>query len=684
MKPFVPFACLVLLSSLFWPRCAGAQAPPPTPDPLLAAVPSGAVAVVLVDARVDTESTKALQATQTPEQWAVLRAAFLLGLQRALSEGAPGLDVETDLLPVFTRRAALCWLPAAEGQKPQPLVLLETVGGTAGDAAFGRFVQAGLRTPLLVQVAEVARGTIWGVPRNNPRAFFTRSGTVILVGPTAAMLEAALRDRTAARGTLAAAAQTLAAMPEGVLRMATAPRPVVPGQRPPFGLPGVGALAASVRLSPEGAIFQGLGMTGGGANQGPWATVANMRPTFGESIAGVPDSVAAAVVVARPALFFHAMGVPIVDALAAGAVGPAPLRKLGPPLSPILTDVLGQEVALGVWPSEGSASWLAVFTSAHPDTFGQQVGRFVEAGQGLEGVTWAAEPLEDGMAWSLTLPVRDPARPVAVHFAVVGPRLLVANDRKALEAGAATLRGQLRSVADAPWFVVGEAVGPNPVVKAVGPIQPLGRLFSGVVARRAGLPPTYAGRLAEALLVGFRTGAAGFRVDNRGVHFVASLEIDYPKFAALGGNLPVVAGALVSSRATARGRENARAAQCMSNLKQLCLAAIMYAQDHGRLPPAEGWVEALMPYVKNRAVLRCPADATGHPCSYAFHRDLSEKPLAEIPNPGQAVLFYESTQAAPAPTGTGDDLPPAPRHPNGYAFGFADGHVTFRPAWPKP
>lgn len=65
----------------------------------------------------------------------------------------------------------------------------------------------------------------------------------------------------------------------------------------------------------------------------------------------------------------------------------------------------------------------------------------------------------------------------------------------------------------------------------------------------------------------------------------------------------------------ARAREQAKRTSCLSNLKQLALAAMMYGQDYDELLPVGAtqgnplWnvVQGLQPYVKNSQIFYCPS-----------------------------------------------------------------------------
>ena len=69
----------------------------------------------------------------------------------------------------------------------------------------------------------------------------------------------------------------------------------------------------------------------------------------------------------------------------------------------------------------------------------------------------------------------------------------------------------------------------------------------------------------------------------------------------------------------ARAREKARQTSCLSNVKQLVLGQLMYAQDYDDMFPrfqvvaanvtlGEPWWEAVQPYVKNEQLIKCPSD----------------------------------------------------------------------------
>lgn len=71
--------------------------------------------------------------------------------------------------------------------------------------------------------------------------------------------------------------------------------------------------------------------------------------------------------------------------------------------------------------------------------------------------------------------------------------------------------------------------------------------------------------------------------------------------------MAVLAGMLAASLGKARGE--AREAVCSSNLRQVAMALEMFNQDQGQYPddyPEGEWVEKVLPYLDDKAVLMCP------------------------------------------------------------------------------
>jgi len=118
----------------------------------------------------------------------------------------------------------------------------------------------------------------------------------------------------------------------------------------------------------------------------------------------------------------------------------------------------------------------------------------------------------------------------------------------------------------------------------------------------------------------------------------------------------------------ARAREKARQSSCLSNVKQLTLAEMMYAQDYDEFVvpytlPGQTWMTLLGPYIKNLQVHQCPSSAFAY--SYgvvfpAFSADAGwggasypakSQHLANVAYPAEAIMLMESqNQSGATPT----------------------------------
>jgi prepilin-type processing-associated H-X9-DG protein len=123
-----------------------------------------------------------------------------------------------------------------------------------------------------------------------------------------------------------------------------------------------------------------------------------------------------------------------------------------------------------------------------------------------------------------------------------------------------------------------------------------------------------------------------------------------------------------------QAKDKALASSCLSNMKQLVLGALMYAQDWDEVLPGEEWAEQLQPYLKNPEIYKCPA-APDKEYGYALNEALAGAKLADIKRPAEVVLFFESGLPDDVPFGGPDGLLTEPHHAGMVTVGFVDGHT---------
>jgi prepilin-type processing-associated H-X9-DG protein len=124
----------------------------------------------------------------------------------------------------------------------------------------------------------------------------------------------------------------------------------------------------------------------------------------------------------------------------------------------------------------------------------------------------------------------------------------------------------------------------------------------------------------------------------------------------------------------AKAREKARQTSCLSNVKQLSLGLLMYAQDydesipHRRISgagcsgplPVVNWQQLIYPYVKNTQIFTCPSNPGGgcgswpanmppSTSSYGMNGcGISEQPgallIAQVLRPSELILIGDGPQ----------------------------------------
>jgi prepilin-type N-terminal cleavage/methylation domain-containing protein/prepilin-type processing-associated H-X9-DG protein len=150
----------------------------------------------------------------------------------------------------------------------------------------------------------------------------------------------------------------------------------------------------------------------------------------------------------------------------------------------------------------------------------------------------------------------------------------------------------------------------------------------------------------------------------------------------------------------AKAREKAKQAKCLSNLKQIGAAALLYAQDYDEtLPlnrPSGWWYETrLSPYLTNgeniQTTFRCPCKVNQRELytdySYAMQQCLERAQLAHISDTttmcfamdfDQRAFYRDSKYMNPSdPNYTGCAV--YYRHNDGANLVFLDGHAIWAP-----
>jgi prepilin-type processing-associated H-X9-DG protein len=151
-------------------------------------------------------------------------------------------------------------------------------------------------------------------------------------------------------------------------------------------------------------------------------------------------------------------------------------------------------------------------------------------------------------------------------------------------------------------------------------------------------------------------------------------------FAVAGIVIPVVAIPIISIMmailmpALSSARDAARQAVCASNLKQLSIAATMYAEEKGQYPTADKWCDLLEPYYKNEKILVCPG--AGRPEAGEGRCDYAINPNAKKGCPADMVLFFESKPGW-NPAGGPELAATENHHKDGCNVAFCDGRVEF-------
>lgn len=164
----------------------------------------------------------------------------------------------------------------------------------------------------------------------------------------------------------------------------------------------------------------------------------------------------------------------------------------------------------------------------------------------------------------------------------------------------------------------------------------------------------------------------------------------------------------------AKAREKARQTSCLSNVKQIMLAELSYAQDYderyplalsaaGPAPPIYTYFDLIGPYCKNTQIFKCPSDSVGAVDLTALGITLQPSyacdvrvvtgtnlthgipllgyfsaNLGQIDSPAQWAMLCDAAGSVSAAFVS--TINPFARHNDGANYGYADGHAK----WDRP
>jgi len=130
-------------------------------------------------------------------------------------------------------------------------------------------------------------------------------------------------------------------------------------------------------------------------------------------------------------------------------------------------------------------------------------------------------------------------------------------------------------------------------------------------------------------------------------------------------------------------QEDGRAWTCMENVYTLGTLLDMYCADNdGRYPAADRWVDSLRCHLRDSRSLKCPEDRSLARCSYGMNAALGGKRPEEVSNLTSLVLVYETRYPGHNPHGGLDDVISPPRHRGGNAYYVCTSLGAY--LWPEP
>jgi prepilin-type processing-associated H-X9-DG protein len=654
---------LMLLLAL----CLSAQVPAVAQQPqgLLDLVPTNSIGVVHIN--IDPESPHMALLKEGADAQAFSAEEFL----GALSQLAPlmglSIDLRTELLSNLGPRIVVAFRQPEQGSSsPSILGIVQT------------------KDPK--QAADALRKILLSVARNDSEEavpygkslmhlYKTRGGKLhlayasmpelILVSNSQSMIADVLEGRTLSKES--PLIKSLLSMPEGMVTFCVS-APADPN-KPEAGA--LSILGGSMSILQDGFQMDAALLFEGEKPQGIHAALNALPDVQGDALKAIPSGALAVVAVGSLGGILDAArelkNLPKIGAQISSAA-----ETFGP-----IAGLLRNDAAFALRGLLPKPSWVLVMAGKDETTLQQQASQLADLIGSMPGTKVEEVRSETGTI-RILLPTDGKEQPKAV-MAMSGRYALIAADRQSAEESLLAASSQTASLESAQAFsAVRSRLLEKPKLLAYVNLKPIAGAGSMLSSAFTLGNPAAASRIRQALSsiqgAGFSVGA-----DEKAVKMRMFIGIPPGTLKSFGGmGTAAVLGAGVALPVLTKARERAHEATCMSNMRQLALAMMQYAQDWDeKLPPANRWRDAIKAYVKNDGVFRCPSDPDKtHPCSYAMNRRLSGQPLSRFKNPESIVLLFESTDTTENPNSFGEGL--VLRHNGKVCFAFLDGHVELK------
>ncbi|MGC8832728.1 MAG: DUF3352 domain-containing protein, partial [Armatimonadota bacterium] len=544
------------------------------PQGLLDLVPSNSSGVVHIN--IDPESPHMAllkegadsQTFSAEDFWGALsQLAHLMGLS---------IDLRAELLSILGPRIVVAFRHSDQGSSAPSIIGM-------------------VQTKDPRQAAEAVRRILLSLARNDSEEtvpcgnslvhlFKTRGGKLhlayasmpelILISNSQSMIADVLEGRTLGRES--PLIKNLLSMPEGMVTFCMN----IPADQGNSKAGAPSSLGGSVSVAQDGFQLDAVLTFDGGKPQGIHAALKALPDVQGDALKAIPSGVLAAVAVGSLGGFLEAAR-ELRNLPKIGAQISSVAETFGP-----IAGLLSNDAAFALHSILPKPSWVLVMAGKEEAAVQQQASQLADLIGSMPG-TKVEEVRSGAGTLRILLPTDGNNQPKAV-MAMSGRYALIAADRRSAEESLNTASNPTVSLESTQAFsAVRSHLLEKPKLLAYVNLKPVagaGSILSPVLT--AGNPAA-ASKLRQALNsihgAGFSCGA-----DEQAVKVRMFIGVPPGTFRSFGGM--GTAAVLGAGIALTNAREKARQATCMSNMKQLALAMLQYAQDWDeKLPPANRW-----------------------------------------------------------------------------------------------